>query len=133
MNALITYKEISDFIERQYKIRPMFNTVDTQTVEVSYKPGAIFPAIVIKLKVDEISDDIVQLSYDCGMGASFAITGVVAYLEQKIPKVIEVNTADKRITVYLQQIKELEKVLEHVALNTVKFEGNSINFALIIL
>lgn len=133
MNALITYKEISDFIERQYKIRPMFNTVDTQTVEVSYKPGAFIPAIVIKLKVDEISDDIVQLSYDCGMGASFAITGAVAYLEQKIPKVIEVNTADKRITVYLQQIKELEKVLEHVALNTVKFEGNSINFALIIL
>jgi hypothetical protein len=133
MNALITYKEISDFIERQYKIRPMFNTVDTQTVEVSYKPGAFIPAIVIKLKVDEISDDIVQLSYDCGKGASFVITGAVAYLEQKIPKVIEVNTADKHITVYLQQIKELEKVLEYVALNTVKFEGNSINFALIIL
>ena len=133
MNALITYKEISDFIERQYKIRPMFNTVDTQTVEVSYKSGAFIPAIVIKLKVDEISDDIIQLSYDCGKGASFVITGAVAYLEQKMPKVIEVNTADKRITVYPQQIKELEKVLEHVALNTVKFEGNSINFALIIL
>ena len=133
MNAVISYKEISDFVERQYKIRPMLNTVDTQTVEVSYKPGALIPAIVIKFKIDEVSDDIVQLSYDCGKGAAFVITGALAYLEQKIPQGIEVNTTDKRIKVYPHQIKELEKALEYVALNKVRFEDSSINLALMIL
>ena len=28
MNAIITYKEISDFIEREYKIRPEFTALD---------------------------------------------------------------------------------------------------------
>lgn len=133
MNALITYKEISDFIEKQYKIRPMLNTLDTQTVEVSYKPSALLPAIVIKLRIDEVSDDVVHLSYDCGKGASFVITGAVAYLDQKIPKGIEVNTTDKCITVYPRQIKELEKALEYVALNKVRFEDNSINIALMMI
>lgn len=133
MNALITYKEISDFIEKQYKIRPMLNTLDTQTVEVSYKTSALLPAIVIKLRIDEVSDDVVHLSYDCGKGASFVITGAVAYLDQKIPKGIEVNTTDKCITVYPRQIKELEKALEYVALNKVRFEDNSINIALMMI
>lgn len=133
MNVVITYKEISDFIEKQFNIRPVINTVDTQTIEVSYKPGAFIPAIVVKLRVDDVSDDIVHLSYDCGKGASFVITGAVAYIEQKIPKGIEVNTTDKHIAVYPQHIKELKKVMEYVALNTVRFEDNSINLALIIL
>ena len=61
------------------------------------------------------------------------ITGAVAYLDQKIPKGIEVNTTDKCITVYPRQIKELEKALEYVALNKVRFEDNSINIALMMI
>ena len=43
MNAIITYKEISDFIEKEFKIRPKFTTVDDKTFEVSYKPGVFMP------------------------------------------------------------------------------------------
>lgn len=111
----------------------MLNTVDSQTVEISYKPNVLIPAIVIKLRVDQVSDDVVHLSYDCGKKASFVITGAVAYLEQKMPKGIEVNTTDKCITVYPQHIKELEKALEYVALNEVRFENNSINIALMMI
>ena len=32
MNAVITYKEISDFIENEFKIRPKFTTVDEKDV-----------------------------------------------------------------------------------------------------
>lgn len=34
MNIVITYKEISDFIEKRYKIRPNFTTIDEKTLEV---------------------------------------------------------------------------------------------------
>lgn len=43
MNAIITYKEISDFIEKEFKIRPKFTTIDEKSFEVSYKPGVFMP------------------------------------------------------------------------------------------
>ena len=133
MNAVITYNEISNFVEKQYKIRPVLNTIDSQTVEVSYKPGAFLPSIGVKLRIDDVVDDIVHLSYDCGAAASLMIAGIVAYLEQKLPNGIEVNTTDKRIVVSPQKFKELEKVLEHVALNTIRFEDDSVNLALMMV
>ena len=51
MNAVITYKEISDFIEKEFKIRPKFTTIDEKTFEVSYKPGVFIPAISIKFQI----------------------------------------------------------------------------------
>ena len=45
MNAVITYKELSDFIEKEFKVRPIFATVDKDTFEVSYMPGVFMPAI----------------------------------------------------------------------------------------
>ena len=44
--------------------------------------------------------DIVCLPYECGMPASLMIAGVVAYLEEKIPSGLEVNTTDKRVNIY---------------------------------
>ncbi len=133
MNAVITYNEISSFVEKQYKIRPVLNTIDSQTVEVSYKPGALLPSIGVKLRIDDVVDDIVHLSYDCGAATLLMIAGIVAYLEQKLPNGIEVNTTDKRIVVSPQKFKELEKVLEHVALNTIRFEDDSVNLALMMV
>ena len=48
MNVLITYKEISDFIEQKFKIRPLFSSIDRRTLNVSYKPMAFIPSIDIK-------------------------------------------------------------------------------------
>ena len=43
MNAEITYKEFSDFIEEKFKICPKFTTVDEKTLEVSYKRKCLCP------------------------------------------------------------------------------------------
>ena len=40
MNVIITYKEISDFIEHKFKIRPTFSSVNKNILNVSYKPMA---------------------------------------------------------------------------------------------
>lgn len=133
MNAVITYKEISDFIEKQFKVRPTLNKVDPKTVEVTYKPGSFMPSIGVKLRVDDVVDDIVSLSYDCGTAASLMIAGLVTYIEQKLQKGIVVNTTDKRVVVSPQKFKELEKVLEHVALDTITFEDDSVNLALMMI
>lgn len=130
MNAVITYKEISDFIEKEFKIRPKFTTVDEKTFEVSYKPGVFMPPINVKFHIDAMRKDIVCLSYECGTPASLMIAGVVAYLEEKIPSGIEVNTIDKRVNIYPQRFKQLEKAMEYVALSNITFEDNSANVVL---
>ena len=127
MNAVITYREISDFIEKECKIRPKFTTVDEKTFEVSYKPGVFMPAIAVKFHIEAMRKDIVCMSYDGGTAASLMIAGGVAYLEEKIPSGIEVNTTDKRVNIYPQRFKQVEKALEYVALSSIAFEENSVN------
>ena len=91
MNAEITYKEFSDFIEEKFKICPKFTTVDEKTLEVSYKRRMFMPNISVKFHIDAMRKDIICVSYDCGKPVSLMIAGIVAYLEEKIPSGIEVK------------------------------------------
>lgn len=133
MNVLITYKEISDFIEQKFKIRPLFSSIDRRTLNVSYKPMAFMPSIDIKFVIDEISDDSVSISYDCGAAAALMIAGVVTYLNENIPNGVDVNTTNRKVKIYPQQIEQVEKALEYVALSDITFDENSINIALLLI
>ena len=88
------------------------------------------PAIAVKFHIEAMRKDIVCMSYDCSTAASLMIAGVVAYLEEKIPSGIEVNTTDKRVNIYPQRFKQVEKALEYVALSNITFEENSVNVGL---
>lgn len=133
MNAVITFKEVSDFIEKESKIRPRFTTINEKTVEVSYKPGVFMPVISVNVKIEAIRQDIVCMSYECGTAASLMIAGIVAYLEEKIPSGIEVNTMDKRVNIYPQRFKQMEKALEYIALSNLTFEENAINVGVLMV
>ena len=133
MNVLITYNEISDFIEQKFKIRPLFSSIDRRTLNVSYKPMAFMPSIDIKFVIDEISDDSVSISYDCGAAAALMIAGVVTYLNENIPNGVDVNTTNRKVKIYPQQIEQVEKALEYVALSDITFDENSINIALLLI
>ncbi len=133
MNASITYDEIAEFIERKFMIRPKLAVVSEKILDVSYRPGLFLPAISVKFHIEGIYKDFICLSYDCGTAASLMITGVVAYLEEKIPNGVEVNTIEKRVNIYLNRFKQIEKAFEYVALNDISFDNNSayISFAIV--
>ena len=130
MNCVITYEEISDFIEKKFKIRPMFSSINRNILNVSYKPMAFMPSIDVKFVIDEISDDSISISYDCGAAAALMIAGVVTYLKENIPNGVDVNTTDRKVKIYPQQIEQVEKVLEYVALSDIVFDDDSINIVL---
>ena len=88
------------------------------------------PTISIRFHIEAMRKDIVCLSYECGTPASLMIAGVVAYLEEKIPCGIVANTTDKRINIYPQRFKQIEKVMEYVALSNITFEENTVNVGL---
>lgn len=130
MKAEITYTEISSFIEKECTIRTRFTTVDAKTVEISYKPSVFMSTISVTLHIETISNDLICLSYDCGVPASLIIAGAVAWLEEKIPKGIEVNTSNRHIYIYPQHFEQIEKVLEYVTLTSISFEEEVANIEL---
>ena len=127
MILITNYNELSELISNKTGIRPKFTTVDEKTFEVSCKPGVFMPTISVKFHIEAMRKDIVCLSYECGTPASLMIAGVVAYFEEKIPSGIEVNITDKRVNIYPQRFKQIEKALEYVALSNITFEENSVN------
>ena len=133
MDIIVSYNEISNFIGKKFKICPRVTTVNEKTLEVSYKPGVFMPTVSVKLHIDAMRKDIVCMSCDFGKPASLMIAGIVAYLDEKIPSGIEVNTADKRINVYPLRFERLENVCEHVSLNNIAFQENSIKIELTVL
>lgn len=130
MNVLITYKEISDIIEKEFMIRPRFTSVDDKTIEISYKPRVFIPTISVSLHIESICNDSICLSYNCGAPASLIIVGAVAWFDEKIPNCIEVNTSNKQINIYPQRLKQIEKVLGYVALTSISFEAEVANIEL---
>ena len=130
MNVIIRYNELSELINNMVGIHPEFTTVDDKTFVMSCKIGVFMPSIVVKFHIETVCMDIVCISYECSVSASLMIAGVVAYLEEKIPNGIEVNTTDKRVNIYPQRFKQIEKVLEYMALSNITFEENSANVAL---
>lgn len=133
MTAVITYKEISTFISKEFMICPVFTTVDDKTIEVSYNPCAFMPAISVKLRIQEIGNDFVCISYECGIPASLMISGVVSYFEKIIPSGVEVDTSNNCINIYIQRFTQFENVLKYVSLSNITFDVNSIKVALTIL
>lgn len=130
MNAVITYKEISDFIEKEFKIRPTFTPIDDKTFEVSYNPGMFMPTIAVKFHIDEVSNDVVCLTYYCTTPIRHIILGIISHLAKKMPSGIEVNTTDKRVNIYPYKFEQIEKVLEYIALSDISFGENSVNVEL---
>lgn len=130
MKATITYKEISDLIEKEYNIRPKFSATGEKGLEASYKAGFLMPTITIKLHIEAVRRDAVYLSYDCGEGAALMIAGAIAYLKEKLPSGIEINTTDKRVNIYPGQFKQLEKALEYVTLSDISFDEENVKVSL---
>ena len=96
----------------------------------SFNPPTLAHYRLMMYAVEAVRKDVVCMSYDCGSAASLMIAGIVAYLEEKIPSGIEMNTTDKRVNIYPQRFKQLEKALEYVALSNITFEESSANIGL---
>ncbi len=133
MNIAISYEEISGFIAREFKIKPQLTAVDDKTVEISYKPNILMPTISVKIHIEAICSDVICLSYDCSNAAALIIAGSAAYLEEKIPDGIEINTADKRIRIYPQRFKQIENVLKYIALSQITLEPDAANIKLVMV
>ena len=119
MKVELSYEEIINYVEGNYFIRPQLVYIDERTIDVEYKPSKFLPAMSIRVHMDDYRKDVVCLSYECSAPMDMIISGAVGHLGNKIPQGIDVNTKDKRVVIYLDQIAILEKPLSYVELETI--------------
>lgn len=126
MNISISYSEILNFVEKKFKVRPLLQKKTASALTISYKPTALLPAMSVDIAVDGIDDDVVMLSYDCSKAISLVVSGVVTYLEEKMPAAVDVDTAARTIKLNLGKIDKLKAVLEYMALTDIAFVENEV-------
>lgn len=126
MNISISYSEILNFVEKKFKVRPLLQKKTASVLTIGYKPTALLPAMSVDIAVDGIDDDVVMLSYDCSKAISLVVSGVVTYLEEKMPVAVDVDTAARTIKLNLGKIDKLKAVLEYMALTDIAFAENEV-------
>lgn len=116
MQVKLDFQELVDFIENKYKIKIDLVGVDEKTLAVGYKP-MILPKVKATLRVEEINNGFIALSYDCNMA-------------EKIPAGIEIDADNKRVKIHLLQIEKLNSAMEFVTLRNVVFANDAVNIGL---
>ena len=130
MELQITYNELLRFLRNHANVdtsRLQIVRKGSRTLAISYDISAWAPTVTISISVDKITEHHLYLSYDCSAAASMIISGVVSFLQSKIPAGVKVDTSSKKVYVYLDVINGLEKVLQYVTPTDIQFETNVIH------
>lgn len=129
MELQITYNELLRFLGNHTNIdtsRLQIVRMSSRTLAISYDISVWGPTVTISISVDKVTEHQLYLSYDCSAAASMIISGVVSFLQSKIPAGVKVDTTSKKVYVYLDVINGLEKALQYVTPKDVQFETNMI-------
>lgn len=129
MELQITYNELLRFLGNHTNIdtsRLQIVRMSSRTLAISYDISVWVPTVTISISVDKVTEHHLYLSYDCSAAASMIISGVVSFLQSKIPAGVKVDTTSKKVYVYLDVINGLEKALQYVTPKDIQFETNMI-------
>lgn len=127
MNIQLTFNEILGYVEEKFHVRPTIDVVDSKTLRVMYKVSRFLPTISVDIHIDSVSEGLIRLSYDCSSIVNGLLSGVVGFVQDRIPREqIEISTDNKKVLVHLDKVEQLKKVLDVVALTDITFYSDSI-------
>lgn len=130
MKAIISYKEISEYIAKQYGREVSLSKVADNEVNASVSQKVFIKTVRIglNLKVEEVGPESVVLSYNGGFGIDLMVSGLMTFLKSKLPELSRIVTSeeDHRIRVNLANIDKARPVLERVTPQAIAFSEDSV-------
>ena len=130
MEVQISYNELLRFLRNHANVdvsRLQIIRKSSRTLAISYDISDWVPTVTISVSVDKVTEHHLYLSYDCSAAASMIISGVVSFLQSKIPAGVKVDTSLKKVYVYLDVINGLEKALQYVTPTDICFDADAIS------
>lgn len=126
----VDYGEFRDFVAAKFHQQVEFDFVDERTVGITanVKIGIIPLSVIVNLKVGNVSNDEIALSYGGKYGVDLIITGVLTFIKNKLSEYTDavVYNDDKTITVRLSKIGKLESALKYLSLNDIRFNESAV-------
>lgn len=130
MEVQISYNELLRFLRNHANVdvsRLQIIRKSSRTLAISYDISDWVPTVTISVSVDKVTEHHLYLSYDCSAAASMIISGVVSFLQSKIPAGVKVDTASKKVYIYLDVINGLDTVLQYVMPKDIQFDEDVIH------
>lgn len=154
MNVQIAYSEITGFLGNKYNKKITLESCDSKTIAVSYlwkcytesslvkfiKEASVEIPVVVKLQIQDIQKDCIYVSYEFNNKkglinfalnvVSGLVDGFTDIIRRILPAGVEVDTENRMIKLYPQQVAQLQKVLEYVSLSDVVFADDGMEVIL---
>lgn len=90
----ITYKEIIDFVEENYKVKISIEEIDSKSIKLSGKLALLLPKISIELSIERINEVSIFVHYN-----STAMNAILKLINpsssNKISNYIDIDTKNK--------------------------------------
>lgn len=100
---------------------------------MSYKPVAFLPAVGINVRIEEVGNSQIILSYSANNAIDMMIRGLASFLDSNIPKdIVVLDTAAHLAVIYLDKIEQLQKPLEMIELKQISFEKENVRAEIIL-
>lgn len=134
MNIQLSFNEMLDYVEEKFHVRPTIDVVDNKTLRIMYKVSRFVPTVSVNIHVDSVSKELISLTYDCSSIVNGLLSGVVGFIEEKIPKQqVEVFTNERQVLVHLDGFEELDKVFIVVEPTDITIDNDAVmlNMALV--
>ena len=125
MIASAGFKEIIDFVKGKFGANINISKASDRALNIGYKLP-IISEIVVKISIQEVSNDRISLSYECNTGLSLILSGVVSLLNKEIPNAVRVDTEQRSVQILPKRIKGLDKALEYLKLSDIIIDDDAI-------
>ncbi len=136
MQLQITFSEISRYIASNFDKNLSFSYISPSEFKLVYRQKVLITEIPIPLdiKIEEVTEDRVTLSFSGKMGIDVVMRGFLGYFKAKFPTIFQafILNEGKSLTIDLRRLKETRNIIDTVNLHslTVTESGLTIRAAL---
>ncbi len=120
MNIIITFAELSHYIDNHYGKSLTFSEVSEREVCVSYSQNLFFKTIQvpINISIDDVKKDSICVTYNGGFGIDMIIAGVLSFIKAKFSEMTNVIVAKEghQICIELSQLSQTKALVDNVCL-----------------
>ena len=130
MKLTISYSELHNYIAAHYHMNVSFTRVSDNEVCVSVTQKIFIKTIQVNLnlKVEEVSNESVLLIYNSGFGIDLIVSGLLTFVEKKLPEYGNLISKQdgNRISLHLSKIEKLKEAFYMVELTGIRILNDSI-------
>lgn len=125
MKLTISYSELQNYIAAHHRANVSLARLSDNEVCVSVTQKILIKTVTVNLnlKIEMVSNQTIVLSYNSGFGIDLIISGLLTFVEKKLPEYGNLISKQdgNRICLHLSKIEKLRKALQTIELTGIRF------------